>query len=262
MEPGRFLAAGVAGRCWRRSERRRYDDAPRSHHELVVLLGLRGRMRYLIDGQIVEVAEGTLLWAFSGQAHLLLSESRDFDMWVFVLSRVLLSGPYLPDPQGAGQQRVVRLARVEHEALDALADRIRDRDDADWQAAGLRWWAMRAWDETGRAPDAARAAVHPAVDRAAAVIEDDPGASLAWVAAKSGTSLSHLARVFRAGTGMSLGHYRRRVRLKVADRAVADGANLLGAALAAGFGSYTQFYRCFVAERGVSPRDHYRGLDR
>jgi AraC-like DNA-binding protein len=72
-------------------------------------------------------------------------------------------------------------------------------------------------------------------------------------------SPSRLARVFKSEMGMSLVEYRNRLRLDrfsvLLDR---GGTNLLDAALAAGFGSYPQFYRVFRALRKVTPREYLR----
>jgi AraC-like DNA-binding protein len=72
--------------------------------------------------------------------------------------------------------------------------------------------------------------------------------------AKLHLSAGRIARQFKAEMGMSLVEYRNRLRLErflsLLDQ---KGENLLEAALAAGFGSYTQFHRVFSAERGMTP---------
>ena len=103
-----LVAAEPGGLCWKRSDRRRPGRGPEAHRELVVLLGLAGEARYLMDGAVHDLRRGTLLWAFSGQAHVLLSDTDDFDMWVFLISdRVLPPGesasmPPLQVPKGGG----------------------------------------------------------------------------------------------------------------------------------------------------------------
>ncbi len=72
-------------------------------------------------------------------------------------------------------------------------------------------------------------------------------------------SLSRLARVFKSEMGMSLVEYRNRLRLDRFSVLLDRGrTNLLGAALAAGFGSYAQFHRVFRALRRVTPREYLR----
>ncbi len=74
-----------------------------------------------------------------------------------------------------------------------------------------------------------------------------------------GLSESRVARLFKREMGVSLVDYRNRLRLErffvLLEK---SGNNLLEAALAAGFGSYAQFHRVFVAERGSPPRQYLR----
>jgi transcriptional regulator GlxA family with amidase domain len=62
---------------------------------------------------------------------------------------------------------------------------------------------------------------------------------------------------------MSLVEYRNRLRLErfsmLLDK---QGENLLEAALAAGFGSYAQFHRVFLAQRGTTPGKFLRARAR
>ena len=61
---------------------RRFETVPGRHAELVVLLGISGQAQYLLDGDLLPLGRGRLIWALSGQAHMLISESAGFDMWV------------------------------------------------------------------------------------------------------------------------------------------------------------------------------------
>lgn len=74
-----------------------------------------------------------------------------------------------------------------------------------------------------------------------------------------GLSPSRLARVFKGEMGMSLVEYRNRLRLERFSVLLDKSANnMLSAAMQAGFGSYAQFHRVFVAVRGSSPREYLR----
>lgn len=99
----------------------------------------------------------------------------------------------------------------------------------------------------------------PLVLQATRLLTDDPSMGGKEIAAKLDISLSRLARVFKASTGVSLVEYRNQLRL-ARFRVLVDsgGENLLDAALAAGFGSYAQFHRVFRALRGTTPRDYVR----
>jgi AraC-like DNA-binding protein len=100
---------------------------------------------------------------------------------------------------------------------------------------------------------------HPAVAKAVQMLADDPSLSAAAIAAQLDVGASRFARVFKGQMGTSLVDYRNQLRLERFDRQVEEGnTNLLGAAMAAGFGSYAQFHRVFHAVRGMPPRDYLR----
>jgi AraC-like DNA-binding protein len=101
---------------------------------------------------------------------------------------------------------------------------------------------------------------HPAVAASLRMLSDDPTLGGVEIAKKLGVSLSRFARVFKSDMGQSLVDYRNQLRL---DRFLGlvdkGGANLLEAALAAGFGSYSQFHRVFRTMRGTTPRAYFSG---
>ena len=269
MEVERYLGPGEPGRCWLRSERlrsggRRFDPAPRRLVELVALHVVSGRIRYLVDQRVLTLGAGSLLWAHADQWHLLLSESRDADCWVFVLApRLLASAVQLP-PIAArsveGESGARLLAPAIHDELQTIASGLMATTDPALLSVGLQWWAARAWAAWRESRRMAGARVHPAVRRSLELLREDPDLPLAVVAKEAGLSLSQLHRAFRAGAGQSLGTYRTGRRLELVDHAMAgdDAPPLLDAAFDAGFGSYSQFFRVFRAARGVSPRAYYR----
>ncbi len=109
----------------------------------------------------------------------------------------------------------------------------------------------------------ALSAGHPMVVRVVRMLAKDPSLSGKYLASELGMSLSRLARVFKTEMGMSLVEYRNRLRLERFQVMVDEGGeNLLAAAMAAGFGSYAQFYRVFRAVRGTMPRAYVRELGR
>jgi transcriptional regulator GlxA family with amidase domain len=91
------------------------------------------------------------------------------------------------------------------------------------------------------------------------MLDKDPTMGGKQIAAKLDISLSRLARVFKAQLGMSMVAYRNRLRMERFSVLVDQGhTNLLGAALAAGFGSYAQFHRVFRALGRGTPREFLR----
>ncbi|MEM1398529.1 MAG: AraC family transcriptional regulator [Pseudomonadota bacterium] len=262
-EAAPYLPADMPGACWRRSERRLRATTPRRHHEIVALHTLSGSMRYLIDDRIISVGPRTLLWAFSDQSHMLVSETADFDMWVFVIAQKTLSPSTLCPPTMASvrdaRSGAFVLSPEQHDELVHIANGVRQRPDHEWREAGLRWWVVRAWSTCGPSNKAEGFQTHPAVQRAVEMLQDSPEVPLETVAQRAHLSLSHLNRLFHREVGQPLGRYRTQCRLTKIDKLVAatPSIDLLNASLDAGFGSYSQFYRCFQSERGMAPRSFY-----
>jgi AraC-like DNA-binding protein len=119
---------------------------------------------------------------------------------------------------------------------------------------GLRLDALRGSSKHVFGPSAR----HPAVAAALRMLNDDPSLRGGDIAKKIGVSLSRFARVFKADMGISLVEFRNQIRLERFMSIIeSGGSNLLEAAYAAGFGSYSQFHRVFRTLRGKSPRDHF-----
>ena len=251
------------GLCWKRSDRRRTAVQPLAHQELVVLLGLSGRAEYLIDGEVVELRAGTLLWALAGQMHMLLSDAPEFDMWVVLISGDILTPelraagdmPPLSLREAGGPVRARAISRAGAEELDAISTAQRGMQSPEARAVGLRWWLARAWFHWRAAPEGQGRAVHPAVDRAARMWREDPARSLRDVAGEAGLSAGRLGRLFRQEIGKSVVAYRtdqKLARVEAICREV-PRATLMTAALDAGFGSYAQFFRAYRDRFGVAP---------
>jgi AraC-like DNA-binding protein len=92
------------------------------------------------------------------------------------------------------------------------------------------------------------------VMKAVQLLAEEPSLSSEELGAKLQLSASRVARVFKAEMGISLVDYRNRLRLERFNALLSEpGSNLLEAALQAGFGSYAQFHRVFMASRGTTP---------
>ena len=97
------------------------------------------------------------------------------------------------------------------------------------------------------------------VSSAVGMLDENPGMGGKELAAVLNVSVSHLARVFKTVMGMSLVEYRNRLRLdRFAGLLDRGFDNLQDAARAAGFGSYTQFYRVCREQLHASPRQFLR----
>ena len=90
-------------------------------------------------------------------------------------------------------------------------------------------------------------------------LHDDPAAelSLADLGRLAGVHPAHLARSFQQAQGMSVGDYRRALRIRQACRALADPAQPIALIAAeAGFADQSHFARVFKRMVGETPRDY------
>ena len=252
---------------WKRSDQPGHAFRPQRHAELVVLLATAGQASYFIDGNILELTSGTLLWALAGQAHFLMQDSSDFDMWVLLISdRVLTSElrkspqfPPLTEDDRGGAQFARVLSGADLDALSRLAGLVKETADPEAQRIGFQWWMTRAWTAWQNASTGKRRAVHPAVDQAVLSIETDVTKSWEEVCKPIPLSPGRLARLFKQQTGQSPLEFRNERRLQRVDDLMnlTNPPDLLTACLDVGFGSYSQFFRVFRDLRNKSPRSYY-----
>ena len=261
--PHPLVESEPGGLCWKRSDHRRPGRGPEAHQELVVLLGIGGLAKYLIDGQVYDIKRGTMVWTLSGQAHVLLSETPHFDMWVYLISDRVMpeagqgSFPPLKRPKDSDFPPR-RLSEVETLELDAIAQATKAELDPVACRTGLRWWLLRGWAHWKAARDNEGRHVHRAVDRAAQILRENPNLPLVELSQRVGLSPGRLGRLFRAQIGAGLVAYRSDQKLERADTLLRNQhITLTTAALDAGFGSYSQFFRAFCDRRGMSPREYY-----
>lgn len=260
-----FLPTGVSAQIWRRRDRRRFEAAPNRHAELVVLVALSGRMNYYLDGQMLQVTPQSVLFAYPGQAHFLVSETSNFDMYVGVVSSVLLRPspthpPVEPNTVGSdasGRDAALkRLPRSGLTEIAALADQLITATDQGAVDVGVAWWLHRTWMLSSRPTALDEAMLHPKVAAAIELIYADPGIAVGAVAEKVAMTATRLGQLFRREVGMTMSAFRteRRFELFDNDRTLNPKKTLLAAALDAGFADYPSFFRAHRARHGTAPR--------
>jgi AraC-like DNA-binding protein len=247
-----------------------YSGAMRQMHrhtELELNLVTRGSASYLVNERRYTLHRHTLIWLFPGQDHLLLDESSDYQMWILVFKPRLLhqtcaTGSTRILLQSNPQGDFCRPIAIDRAAkLVSLFEELKDPNaDPALLNAGLGYGLMSAWTAHLKAQDINLGTdVHPAVDRAARLIRDNPAEStLDVLADRVGLSPSRLSRLFKEQTGVPLVTYRQRQCLDRFFLLYRENRQkkMLSAALAAGFGSYPQFHRVFKRFIGCSPADY------
>ncbi|MBN2574983.1 MAG: helix-turn-helix transcriptional regulator [Deltaproteobacteria bacterium] len=194
--------------------------------------------------------------ALSGEAHWTVAENCPIIVNNLDETRVVGQGWVACTPI-RGTQGPIGMLYNDAGLTDAQVDGRKQADAAMLcTVLGLRLEALRGAGRVAYGPSAR----HPAVTAAVRMLTEDPSLRGGDIAKKIGVSLSRFARVFKADMGLSLVDFRNQLRL---DRFLSlvdtGGGNLLEAAYAAGFGSYSQFHRVFRALRGTSPRDYFSG---
>ena len=98
--------------------------------------------------------------------------------------------------------------------------------------------------------------MHVLTRRALAAVSESPRIGLTPLARQLRADPSEVSRYFHRDVGIKLVQYRARLRLLKFITLVDQGRdNLLAAAEAAGFGSYSQCHRTFQSELGYAPRE-------
>ena len=239
-----------------------------THRELELNLVVGGSACYVVEGARYAMGPRTLIWLFPDQAHVLGERSADFSMWVVVFRPDLVQLTCRGDAQVLGVKdpgdvlvRLLSAAGVTrlHNLFEELTT---PHVDPSYVNAGLAYALRTAWQEylhAGAQPDANP--LHPAVARMALFLDTGgPDESLTELAGKAGLSYSRLSRLFKAQLGESVPAFRDRKRVEVFCSLYGSGQKrtMLDCALAAGFGSYAQFYRVFRRLTGHSPAEHRR----
>jgi AraC-like DNA-binding protein len=95
----------------------------------------------------------------------------------------------------------------------------------------------------------------------ATILQDSPGdsSSVTALARRVGASRRSLERVFRADTGMTVGQWRRRLRMLEALRLLAAGMTATAVAARVGYATPSAFGAAFRAELGGTPAHWFTG---
>jgi transcriptional regulator GlxA family with amidase domain len=105
------------------------------------------------------------------------------------------------------------------------------------------------------APTLLPASTEPRLERLIQIFADDPlnASYVRELARQAGASTRTLARLFRSEMGMTLGQWRRNLRLQEAIRRLATGASVTEVALELGYSSPSAFTHMFHQNLGVVP---------
>jgi AraC-like DNA-binding protein/quercetin dioxygenase-like cupin family protein len=232
---------------WKYSHRSGGRRPRHFHGEPEINLVVRGSATFGVGERTMHVRQGELIAFPSGQDHVLLDSSADLYLYAVGLdvdfsSQVLGGEPPLPVHVKLG---------AELESVLAKAADIVDRPRCEQAAAEL--WQRVHWLSRRAAGTESRSA-HVLTRRALQLLNGAPQLGVAQIAKELRAHPSEVSRHFHRDMGMTLVRYRTRCRLlRFIALAGSGQEQLIAAAGAAGFGSYSQFHRAFQAELGCAP---------
>jgi AraC-like DNA-binding protein len=242
------------------------------HDELELNVIVAGAVHYWFPDGERRVIAPSALWIPPRVEHELLDSSGDLSLWVHSFrirdrqeagGRCEAAGARLPDAALRALADAPLVTGVEPDVLARVCARSREglsRPSASTfeaildEVLALAWLGRRPLPEKQEPPE-----YHSAARQAARLLRESDG-SLSMTALARRTSLSRerLSRVFTQSYGVGLVQYKnhQRVQRFIRDYGHGTDANMLRAALDAGFGSYAQFHRAFRQVTGYAPARH------
>jgi AraC-like DNA-binding protein len=277
-----FLVLGESARNppWLRSHR---------HSELELNLVARGTITYVANGARLTFGPRSLLWLFPAQEHQLVDRTNDAQYYVAVFKPELIARSCRAANTNGLKRKKAEGGRVLHTVLDpdtfGFLRRMMDHvmvgsldpdllnreagfgagsdfryrhNDPDALNAGLHHLLLFCWrlQQAGRARHLP-VSLHPSISKAIEILGDDAWTgSLGQLARACGLSSAHFSRMFARQVGVPLSRYRNSLRLARFWEQYRKPAQptILEAVFAAGFGSYSQFYKVFADAYGQGPR--------
>ena len=255
---------------------RDYIRPPHFHGQVELLLIRSGAATLHVGARAERVRAGQVCWILPCLPHVMSGFSPDFDMWVIELEAPIVGACWRALSGGAGAS-----TSEAFEGVASLGERLAGRLVADVpldEARQMSELALRVWSAPStegvrgmlRAlcelalrvtlPGAGQPGASSLTELASCLLLASPLLDRRALAADLGVSEGFLSRSFGRDLGVSFVEHRARLRLGHFLALVQAGnGNLLDAALAAGFGSYSQFHRVFTRVSGVRPRDYFTG---
>jgi AraC-like DNA-binding protein len=231
-----------------------------AHAELEFNLVVSGRGTYFLEDRQHDLRPGALVWLLPHQRHRLI-RSADLDMWVVSVPAASCSERLL----GLAAQYPARiLANDDAIALDRLLTHIsQDTDEPSLYRAGIDYAVRSAIHASITSAGPAPKPLHSAVIQALMLLRSgSPPENSTGLAKQCGVTADYLGQLLMEQTGRGIVEWRNRIRLERFHKLYPESRDLLTAALAAGFGSYTQFHRVFAELIGTTPGDWAKNGDR
>jgi len=225
------------------------------HGEPELNLVVRGSALVGVGDRIVSVSQGELLAFPSGQDHVLIAGSPDLFLYAIGVDAAY-SAEVLGARRGPVMPLHVRLNAIELSAAIKHSAEIVDCPGT--APLGAELWARMQWLGERSTSASPTPASHVLTRRTLQCLGTAPELGLEALSRQVGAHPSEVSRYFHRDMGTTLVSYRSRLRLLEVIRLVDSGKfDLMAAASAAGFGSYSQCHRTFQSEFGCAPSDFF-----
>jgi AraC-like DNA-binding protein len=261
---------------------RDYSKPRHFHAQLELLILVRGSAEIRVGRSQHVVHAGQLVWQLPGVEHAVVSVSSDCELRVLHVEPDLCAQvahelgtcgrPSNAVRPGAGSfngwaqelgalvcgRPVVDLARGDLDALMELchATSADGSLSAEEMPTRLRRALSTAWLATRREHDSRRAL--SLVELGSCLLFDEPSVERTALCHALDVSEGYLSRRFQSELGISFAEQRARLRIaRFVTHVTRDRWSYLDAALAAGFGSYSQLHRVFTRVVQESPRSYF-----
>ncbi|MGE4488784.1 MAG: helix-turn-helix transcriptional regulator [Kiritimatiellales bacterium] len=240
---------------------------PHHHEHLEINLVERGQAKYNVNDRVYNLEARGLVFLFPAQEHVLYERSSDFQMWNITVRQSFLNtlckSKYLMPLKARDPKEY--FCRQLHPATARLYERLLPDVAAQQNShpivyrLGLGYLVASLWKDFQENTTAiAHQPVTPHVQKIVYLLSHmDEQESLEDLAKKLNTGPSQISRMFKKEMGVSITEFRNRTKL---DRFVNlmfknPQYDLLTLAMESGFGSYTQFFRIFRKEMGMTPEE-------
>ena len=223
-------------------------DGPRTHVWHQLSFAARGHMEVITDDARHLVPSDRAVWVPAGTRHSVVMRAPISVRSLFVA------------PGAAGQAsapdrcRTIEVTPLLRELILHISriGALDRRRPAQARLVGVLFDQLAAAESV---PLELRSPRDPRARRFAELVTRDPGddAPIAKLARKAGASLRTVERCFVGETGMSVGEWRRRVRLFHAMRLLEAGGSVTEVAYDVGYASVSAFCQAFARQFGRSP---------
>lgn len=245
------------------------------HHdfyEVYFLLG--GEVAYWVDGRIIRLSPGDLLFINPMELHRPITEPEKpvcerFVLWINKEYLENLSTPQIMlnncfDTEQPNHSHLIRPSGAERAVLTArMGELVRESYGKDFgsevSAYGIFLQLMVQLNRLARQGEGKKEGeeLSPLVQNAMHYISEHLSSelSLEEIAGSLFVSKYHLSHAFSREVGVSVYRYITLRRLMMARQQLAEGEPAGQVCRSCGFADYTSFYRAFKSEYGISPRE-------